>query len=56
MDGDKSASKLWKFKNIKAEPLRKADKSIIPKADVNAGNDLILRKMAGKLFRQSICL
>jgi hypothetical protein len=40
----------------KAEPLRKADKSMLHKADLNARNDLVSRTTDGKLFQQSICL
>jgi hypothetical protein len=38
----------------RAEPLRKSDKSMLQKADLKAGNDLILRTTDGKLFQQSI--
>jgi len=39
MGENKLTKKLWKFKN---ESLKKAGKSILHRADWNAGNDLIV--------------
>ena len=34
----------------------KAEKSSVRNADLNEGNDLILRTLNGMLFQQSMCL
>jgi hypothetical protein len=45
-----------KFQQCKAEPLENADTSMFDLADLNAGNELTLRTIDGKLLQQSICL